>query len=161
MRRWPFVKTPQFQAIAQACQMFGLNPAGELGIVDETAALAVTLAAWGVNKREELRAKIALRRELDRELAIMLAAAGKGLPIPDFREIEPAKPDPRLASHFEARDAGRCRFGGCGHCVYINGEFKGCRATGGVDLSDLFVESVPVEDGESEDAGKIRNMITG
>jgi hypothetical protein len=80
-----------------ACEMYGRHPAQELGIVDELARLDLLLAAWGVRKLEadkEERRRIRLRRELNRELALMcaLAASGKEIPpIPPETENEDAR----------------------------------------------------------------------
>ncbi len=65
--------------------MYARHPATELGIVDEATRLDLLLAAWGVNKleadKEESR-RVRLQRELNRELAMMIALAMAGREIP-------------------------------------------------------------------------------
>ncbi len=65
--------------------MYARHPATELGIVDETVRLDLLLAAWGVQRleanKEESR-RVRLRRELNRELAMMIALARAGKEIP-------------------------------------------------------------------------------
>jgi hypothetical protein len=67
--------------------MFSLHPATALGIVDESAALDLLLAAWGVNKRRadnEARQQFKLRRALNRELAILISYAVNGEKMPEL-----------------------------------------------------------------------------
>jgi hypothetical protein len=67
--------------------MFKRHPADELGIVDEGARLDVLLAAWGVNRLEadkRERQRFTLRRQVNRELAMMTGMAMNGGELPEI-----------------------------------------------------------------------------
>jgi hypothetical protein len=71
--------------------MFKRHPADELGIVDEGARLDVLLAAWGVNRLEadkQEHQRFTLRRQVNRELAMMTGAAVNCGELPEITDGE-------------------------------------------------------------------------